>query len=70
MSTAEFHGELVDVDWRLGVICATDHSKKQRELYVRVKFATAAKRSFWVEMTIPQFYAMLQELEKSQAALR
>ena len=66
----DFSGELVDIDWQLGVICASDQVQKTRELFVKVKFITAQSKSYWIEMTVPQFYLMLQELEKSQAALR
>ncbi|KAK3912651.1 COMM domain-containing protein 7 [Frankliniella fusca] len=68
----EMH-KVVDVDWKFGVTASTSEEDKVGTSYLHLKITVASSgkqhKNIYLEMTLPQFYSFLHELEKAKASL-
>mmetsp|Transcript_30941 Transcript_30941/g.43324 ORF Transcript_30941/g.43324 Transcript_30941/m.43324 type:complete len:192 (-) Transcript_30941:40-615(-) len=61
--------ELVDLQWKFGVTASTDSLKQVNTCFLQLKFIinTGNKtEEHLMEMTLPQFYKFLQQMEQAQ----
>jgi COMM domain containing 7 len=64
--------ELVDMEWSFGVVSSCKEVKKLGSTFLRVKFVFnkgGKTQTVYMEMTLPQFYEFIHELEKARANL-
>ena len=64
--------ELVDMEWSFGVASSTNEVKKVGSAFLRVKFVFdkgGKTETVHMEMSLPQFYEFLHEMEKARAGL-
>lgn len=65
--------KVVDVDWKFGVTASTDEADKVGTSYLHLKLTVEDSekklKHVYLEMTLPQFYSFLHELEKAKASL-
>jgi hypothetical protein len=66
---------LVGLEWKFGVTASSDELQAVGSSFVLVRLRLAPKQgdgeelTVPMELTLPQFYAFLHELEKAKAAL-
>jgi hypothetical protein len=64
--------ELVDLEWSFGVASSCRDVKKAGSAFLRIKFVFdkgGRTQTVFTEMTLPQFYEFIHEMEKARAAL-
>ena len=65
--------ELVDLEWSFGVASSCRDVRKAGSAFLRVKFVFdrggGKLQSVFTEMTLPQFYEFIHEMEKARASL-
>ncbi|KAE8746370.1 hypothetical protein FOCC_FOCC006865 [Frankliniella occidentalis] len=65
--------KVVDVDWKFGVTASTSEEDKVGTSYLHLKITVESgdkqHKNVYLEMTLPQFYSFLHELEKAKASL-
>lgn len=65
--------KIVDVDWKFGVTASTSEEDKVGTSYLHLKITTESSNKqlnhVYLEMSLPQFYSFLHELEKAKASL-
>eukprot|EP00008_Paramoeba_atlantica_P011850 CAMPEP_0201490606 /NCGR_PEP_ID=MMETSP0151_2-20130828/26668_1 /ASSEMBLY_ACC=CAM_ASM_000257 /TAXON_ID=200890 /ORGANISM="Paramoeba atlantica, Strain 621/1 / CCAP 1560/9" /LENGTH=201 /DNA_ID=CAMNT_0047876609 /DNA_START=37 /DNA_END=642 /DNA_ORIENTATION=- len=64
--------ELVDMEWSFGVAASCKEVKKLGSAFLRVKLVLnrgGKIQTVFMEMTLPQFYEFIHEMEKAQASL-
>ena len=65
--------QLVDMDWKFGVNAATSDSTQVGESFIQLKLVINKGgnklENICMELTLPQFYAFLHEMEKAKASL-
>lgn len=66
--------QLVDLEWKFGVTCATSESDKpvgKTFLQLKLKLdKNGTLENLYIELTLPQFYDFLANMEKAKAALK
>lgn len=61
-------GTLVDLSWELGVTAASSDAEQIGQAYVRIQMKLLQDEKIvtqFMELSLPQFYNFLHELEKS-----
>ena len=65
--------KVVDVDWKFGVTASTSEDDKVGTSYLQLKITVENKdkelKNVYLEMSLPQFYSFLHELEKAKTSL-
>ncbi len=64
--------QLLDLDWAFGVCAASDESENLGGTFLKMKFAIdkdGKREDVLVELTLPQFYNLLTEMEKAKALM-
>lgn len=62
-------GNKLSMDWRFGVTASTSECEQIGAMYLQLHFRIG-KQDIFLELTIPQFYDFLHELEKARVALQ
>lgn len=65
-------GQLVDMEWKFGVTASTSHVDKLGQAFLQIKlvFNTGDKvESRFMELTLPQFYSFLLEMNKARSQM-
>eukprot|EP00762_Andalucia_godoyi_P005839 ANDGO_06906.mRNA.1 COMM domain-containing protein 7 len=65
-------GRVVDMDWRFGVTAASSESHALAGIgasYLQIKLTFENGTTQWAEMTLPQFYGLLADLERAKMEL-
>lgn len=63
---------LVDMEWKFGVTTATSDMKVVGNSFLQLKLVIdkgGKKEDVFMELTLPQFYSFLHEMEKARTAL-
>uniref|UniRef100_A0A1X7VRJ0 COMM domain-containing protein n=1 Tax=Amphimedon queenslandica TaxID=400682 RepID=A0A1X7VRJ0_AMPQE len=64
--------QLVDMEWRFGVTAADSEMKKVGNTYLQLKLVLdkgIKTEEVFMELTLPQFYSFLHEMEKAKAGI-
>ncbi|GAM17594.1 hypothetical protein SAMD00019534_007690, partial [Acytostelium subglobosum LB1] len=65
--------QVLDMQWRFGVTTASSESKKGGNTFLQLKLVLDkggdTKEDVHMELTLPQFYQFLREMEKAKASL-
>ncbi|XP_071960659.1 COMM domain-containing protein 7-like [Antedon mediterranea] len=64
--------QLVDMDWKFGVTAASSELKKVGNTFLQLKLVVNKgnkMENVYMELTVPQFYSFLHEMEKAKASL-
>lgn len=64
--------QLVDMEWRFGVTAGDSDMKKVGHSFLQVKLVLdkgVGTEEVFMEMSLPQFYSFLHEMEKAKASL-
>jgi len=65
--------EIVDMQWKFGVIAASDSLKQIGSTFLQIKFVLNKGNNNFehvsMELSLPQFYQFLKEMEKAQATM-
>ena len=65
--------KVIDVDWKFGVTASTSEKDKVGTSYLHLKFSiqddNSQVKTVYLEMSLPQFYSFLHELEKAKTSL-
>lgn len=64
--------ELVDMEWKFGVTAGSSDLKVVGQTFLQLKMVVdrgGAQEDVFMEMTLPQFYSFLHEMEKAKSAL-
>lgn len=68
--------QLVDLEWKFGVTCAnSDSDKPVGKTFLQLKLVLCRKKdgayeNLYLELTLPQFYDFLAQMEKAKAAMK
>lgn len=63
---------LVDMEWKFGVTAASSDMKVVGNSFLQLKLVVdkgGKKEDVYMELTLPQFYSFLHEMEKARTAL-
>ncbi|KAJ4461314.1 hypothetical protein PAPYR_2363 [Paratrimastix pyriformis] len=60
---------LVNLDWKFGVCASTDELRQAGSTFLQLKLVFADQREVFMELTLPQFFQFLGEMEKVKANL-
>ena len=63
---------LVDMEWKFGVTAASSDMKVVGNSFLQLKLVVnkgGKKEDLYMELTLPQFYSFLHEMEKARTAL-
>ncbi|KAJ1528317.1 hypothetical protein ONE63_006738 [Megalurothrips usitatus] len=73
MASSVDMNKVIDVDWKFGVTASTSEQDKVGTSYLHLKITVENSekqyKNVYLEMTLPQFYSFLHELEKAKASL-
>lgn len=64
--------QLVDLEWKFGVTAASSEMDRVGTTFLQLKLVISKGSSLenvWMELTLPQFYAFLHEMERAKASL-
>ncbi|KYQ91020.1 COMM domain-containing protein 7 [Tieghemostelium lacteum] len=65
--------QVLDMQWRFGVTVASSSDKQQGSTFLQLKLVLDkgdnAKEDVHMELTLPQFYQFLKEMEKAKSSL-
>lgn len=64
--------QLVDMDWKFGVTVGTSEMHKVGNIFLQLKLVIRkgnATENVYMELTLPQFYNFLHELERAKASM-
>lgn len=65
--------QVVDVEWKFGVTAASSNERQVGTTYLHLKLVLDTgggnTKNVYLEMSLPQFYAFLHELEKAKGSL-
>ncbi|XP_038606421.1 COMM domain-containing protein 7 [Tachyglossus aculeatus] len=64
--------QLVDMEWKLGVTAGSSELQKTGTIFVQLKLVVKKgnrPEPLYIELTLPQFYSFLQEMERARASL-
>ncbi|XP_052067748.1 COMM domain-containing protein 7-like [Mytilus californianus] len=64
--------QLVDMEWKFGVTAASSQVDKVGNTFLQLKLAINTGngiKNTYMELTLPQFYSFLHEMEKAKASL-
>ncbi|EFA81273.1 COMM domain-containing protein 7 [Heterostelium album PN500] len=65
--------QVLDMQWRFGVTTASSESKKGGNTFLQLKLVLDQggdnKQEVHMELTLPQFYQFLKEMEQAKASL-
>lgn len=64
--------QLVDMEWKFGVTVGTSEIHKVGNIYLQLKLVIRkgnATENVYMELTLPQFYNFLHELERAKASM-
>lgn len=65
--------QVVDVEWKFGVTAASCKERQVGTTYLHLKLVLDTgcghTKNVYLEMSLPQFYAFLHELEKAKGSL-
>lgn len=64
--------ELVDMEWKFGVTAGSSDLKVVGQTFLQLKMVVdhgGVQEDVFMEMTLPQFYSFLHEMEKAKSAL-
>jgi inactivated superfamily I helicase len=64
--------ELVDMQWKFGVTASSDDAAQLGSTFLQLKLVTAmgdGLETSYMELTLPQFYEFMHEMEKCKASL-
>ena len=64
--------QLTDLQWRFGVISGSSEARKAGRTFLQMKMTVndgVNSEDTWVELTLPQFFTYMKELQKAKAAL-
>ncbi|XP_033113796.1 COMM domain-containing protein 7-like [Anneissia japonica] len=64
--------QLVDMDWKFGVTAASSELKKVGNTFLQLKLVVNKgnkTENVYMELTVPQFYSFLHEMERAKASL-
>lgn len=65
-------GQLVDMEWKFGVTASTNHIDKLGNAFLQLKlvYNNGGKlESRFMELTLPQFYSFLLEMNKAKSQM-
>lgn len=65
--------KVVDVDWKFGVTAASSEKNQVGKTFLQMKITVDSGnglKNIHMEMSLPQFYAFLHELEKAATSLQ
>eukprot|EP00640_Fibrocapsa_japonica_P009879 CAMPEP_0113943842 /NCGR_PEP_ID=MMETSP1339-20121228/28589_1 /TAXON_ID=94617 /ORGANISM="Fibrocapsa japonica" /LENGTH=76 /DNA_ID=CAMNT_0000948813 /DNA_START=119 /DNA_END=349 /DNA_ORIENTATION=+ /assembly_acc=CAM_ASM_000762 len=66
-------GKVVGMDWRFGVTAATDSTNQDGSTFLRLKLLVSKGNGkvedLLMELTLPQFYQFLAQMENAKASL-
>jgi len=64
--------QLVDMEWKFGVTAASSETNKVSNSFLQLKLVVNkgnVRENVYMELTLPQFYSFLHEMEKARASL-
>lgn len=64
--------QLVDLEWKFGVTAATSEADQVGNIFLQLKLTVKKGNTLenvFMELTLPQFYAFLHEMERAKASL-
>ncbi|XP_041348825.1 COMM domain-containing protein 7-like isoform X3 [Gigantopelta aegis] len=64
--------QLVDMEWKFGVTASSSELDKVGNTFLQLKLVISTgigTRNTYMELTLPQFYSFLHEMEKAKASL-
>ncbi|CAH2303059.1 COMM domain-containing 7 [Pelobates cultripes] len=64
--------QLVDMEWKFGVTTASSELEKAGSIFLQLKMVTKRGNKpepVYVELTLPQFYSFLHEMERAKSSL-
>ncbi|XP_053310079.1 COMM domain-containing protein 7 [Spea bombifrons] len=64
--------QLVDMEWKFGVTAATSELEKAGNIFLQLKMVVkkgSRTEPIYVELTLPQFYSFLHEMERAKGTL-
>ncbi|RVE71143.1 hypothetical protein OJAV_G00071390 [Oryzias javanicus] len=64
--------QLVDMEWKFGVTVGTSEVQKLGSIFLQIKLVTRKGNStenIYMELTLPQFYKFLHEMERAKASM-
>ncbi|CAF96168.1 unnamed protein product, partial [Tetraodon nigroviridis] len=64
--------QLVDMEWKFGVTVGTSEVQKVGNIFVQLKLVVRKGNStenIYMELTLPQFYSFLHEMERAKASM-
>ncbi|KAG8447246.1 hypothetical protein GDO86_014638 [Hymenochirus boettgeri] len=64
--------QLVDMEWKFGVTAANSETEKAGSIFLQLKIAIRRgnhAEPFYIELTLPQFYSFLHEMERAKSNL-
>ena len=64
--------ELVDMQWKFGVTASSDDAAQIGSTFLQLKLVLnkgSGLESHYMELTLPQFYGFLQEMEKAKQVI-
>ncbi|XP_034447090.1 COMM domain-containing protein 7 [Hippoglossus hippoglossus] len=72
VSQALMVNQLVDMEWKFGVTVGTSETQKVGNIYLQLKLVVRKGNStenVYMELTLPQFYNFLHEMERAKASM-
>uniref|UniRef100_A0A803JZ80 COMM domain-containing protein n=1 Tax=Xenopus tropicalis TaxID=8364 RepID=A0A803JZ80_XENTR len=64
--------QLVDMEWKFGVTAASSETDKSGSIFLQLKMMVrrgSVTEPIYVELTLPQFYSFLHEIERAKNSL-
>ncbi len=61
--------KLLDIEWKFGVTASTDDVQEIGATFLQLRLVVDRGQSVAMELTLPQFYAFLAEMEKAKSSL-
>ncbi|XP_053280098.1 COMM domain-containing protein 7 isoform X1 [Pleuronectes platessa] len=72
VSQALMVNQLLDMEWKFGVTVGTSETQKVGNIYLQLKLVVRKGNStenVFMELTLPQFYNFLHEMERAKASM-